>query len=74
MEEFINRNLDVAIFEVSKDKGNGSEKGKDFKHFFSGVGKDQRAKVGILIFINKNMKTIANLGKSTSNDLLKERF
>ena len=46
----------MTIISETKKKGNGLEEAGDFIHMWSGVKKDQRARVGVGILIRKKYK------------------
>lgn len=48
--------MDVTVLTETKKKGTGSELLDNFIHIFSGVAKDQRAKRGVSVLINKKHK------------------
>ncbi|XP_044745075.1 craniofacial development protein 2-like [Coccinella septempunctata] len=61
--------MDIIVLSETKKKGIGSEGLREYIHFFSGVGKDQRAKAGVSILIQNKYKN-----KIRSWEPLSERF
>ena len=55
-DELEKANIDIGILTETKKKGRGSEMIGQYIHFYSGIGKDKRAKRGVSIAVHKRFK------------------
>jgi hypothetical protein len=62
-------NIDIGVLSETKKKGQGNVNVANYIHFYSGVNKEKRAKVGVSIVVHKRLK---NSIKSWEN--VKERL
>lgn len=56
LTEIKKQRVNIAVITETKKKGKGSEKCGEYLHFWSGVDKDQHAKSGVSILIEKSQK------------------
>lgn len=70
-QEFHKANIDILVTSEMKKKGNGCDNIDGTLLFWSGVGKDQRAKAGIGILIKKQLKNYIKSWEPINERLIK---